>query len=371
MRDLAEQHVAGVVAEAVVDVLEAVDVEEQHGDAGTVALGPGERVAEELDEQPAVRQPGEQVVVGAVREQVLGRLALDRDRRGLGEHLHDLALARGRLARVVEERDDRAEHAAAVRVEDRRGPHPADAAAAPRRRGGTSVRGSWATSSTTALAPWLTVRPEHVLGPGDRERRGTRRPSSTGTLGPALSRRIWRCWSTRSAPHTAPRTWRSSTSHSAPSVTGSGAPRAIEREHVRLVGDEQLGPGPAGHVAGGHDDPTDRGLVGHVAGDRLDVVPLAVGRLEAEPHRLDGRAGELLAERGGHRVALVGMHARQRVDVAGVALDEAEDLAGGRARVDDVPVGVDDGDHVRQVLHERAEAGVAAAHRLLGLRPAR
>ena len=30
-------------------------------------------------------------------------------------------------------------------------------------------------------------------------------------------------------------------------------------------------------------------------------------------------------------------------------------------------VGIDDGDHVGQVLHERAEAGVAPAHRLLRL----
>ena len=224
LRELAEQLVAGVVAEAVVDVLEPVEVEEQHRDAGAVALGPGERVGEELDEQAAVRQPGEQVVVGPVREQVLGRLALDRDRRGLGEHLHDLALAGGRLARVVEERDDRAEHAAAVRVEDRRRPHPADAAAAAATSRSDSVRGSCATSSTTALAPWLTVRAEHVLGPGDRHVVARVARARPGTRGPALSRRIWRCWSTSSAPHTAPRTWRSSTSHNAASVTGSGAP---------------------------------------------------------------------------------------------------------------------------------------------------
>ncbi len=131
LRDLAEQLVAGVVAQSVVDVLEPVDVQEQDGDAGAVAFGPRERVAEEVDEQPPVGEAGEQIVVGAVGEQVLGRLPLDGDRRRLREHLHDLALARRRLARVVEERHDGAEHAAPVRVVDRRGPHAADAA--PRR----------------------------------------------------------------------------------------------------------------------------------------------------------------------------------------------------------------------------------------------
>ena len=50
-----EQPVAGRVAEAVVDHLEPVEVEEQHGDAARGSLGVGELAPEPLDEEQAVR----------------------------------------------------------------------------------------------------------------------------------------------------------------------------------------------------------------------------------------------------------------------------------------------------------------------------
>jgi hypothetical protein len=47
------------VAERVVDRLEAVDVEQQHGHGEAVALGAAEGVLDAVEEQRAVRQPGQ------------------------------------------------------------------------------------------------------------------------------------------------------------------------------------------------------------------------------------------------------------------------------------------------------------------------
>jgi len=68
----AQELVAGVVAEAVVDVLEAVEIEEQQGDLGTVALGTGDGAAQAVAKQGAVGEAGEGVVVGQVGEAFFG-----------------------------------------------------------------------------------------------------------------------------------------------------------------------------------------------------------------------------------------------------------------------------------------------------------
>ena len=62
-----EQLVTGFVSEAVVHDLEVVDVENHQTDAGFVRCGP-ERGVQPLDEHHAVRQLGERVVTGTVRE---------------------------------------------------------------------------------------------------------------------------------------------------------------------------------------------------------------------------------------------------------------------------------------------------------------
>ena len=61
---LDQQPVAGQVAEAVVDELELVDVEEQHGDLAVRALGSCKCVIEAIDEERAVRQPREGICQG-------------------------------------------------------------------------------------------------------------------------------------------------------------------------------------------------------------------------------------------------------------------------------------------------------------------
>ena len=65
-----QQPVAGLVAERVVDELEAVEVEEQHGGAAVAvaAARAPQRLLEPVEEQRPVREPGERVVERAVAE---------------------------------------------------------------------------------------------------------------------------------------------------------------------------------------------------------------------------------------------------------------------------------------------------------------
>ena len=66
-----EQRVAGGVAEAVVDGLEVVEVDEQHRELAAVALEPGRGVVDAVAEQRLVGEPGQRVVERLVRELVL------------------------------------------------------------------------------------------------------------------------------------------------------------------------------------------------------------------------------------------------------------------------------------------------------------
>jgi len=73
------------MAEAVVDQLEVVDVEEEHGHGGAGGLRPAQPLLQPLDEQLAVGEAGERVVGGAVAQGLLGAAALERG----GEHVRD------------------------------------------------------------------------------------------------------------------------------------------------------------------------------------------------------------------------------------------------------------------------------------------
>ena len=66
-----EQEVAGGVAEAVVDGLEVVEVEEEHREVAAAAGDPGEGVLDTVAEEALVRQVRERVVERLVRELVL------------------------------------------------------------------------------------------------------------------------------------------------------------------------------------------------------------------------------------------------------------------------------------------------------------
>ena len=73
-RDGDQQPVADVVAERVVDELEAVEVQEQHRRAGgrAAALRAPDRLRQAVQEQHAVGQPGQRVVQGVVLQALLG-----------------------------------------------------------------------------------------------------------------------------------------------------------------------------------------------------------------------------------------------------------------------------------------------------------
>src|SRR3989442_1629878 len=62
------------MAPAVVDELEAVEIEEYDGDEAAIALGPGERLADAVSKEPAVRQRRQFVVQGLAFQPFLGQL---------------------------------------------------------------------------------------------------------------------------------------------------------------------------------------------------------------------------------------------------------------------------------------------------------
>ena len=78
----AQDAVAGGVAERIVDVLEAVQVEEQHRDAAFLAARAHDRARQALGQQRAVRQAGQRVVVRQVAQFLLGALLVG----DVGEH---------------------------------------------------------------------------------------------------------------------------------------------------------------------------------------------------------------------------------------------------------------------------------------------
>ena len=74
--DLLENEVAGSMAEAVVDGLEVVEVDEHDGDGGRASLGAPERVLDAVGEERAVREVRHRIVERLVGELLLERLAL-------------------------------------------------------------------------------------------------------------------------------------------------------------------------------------------------------------------------------------------------------------------------------------------------------
>ena len=62
--DLLEEGVSGLMAERVVDLLEAVEIDEDDGQPGPVAPGPGDVLVEAIGEREPVGQVGERVVAG-------------------------------------------------------------------------------------------------------------------------------------------------------------------------------------------------------------------------------------------------------------------------------------------------------------------
>ena len=76
LRHLAQHRVAGGVAEAVVDGLEVVEVDEHDADRPAAAERAHERMLDAVGEERAVGELGDRVVEGLVGELILERLAL-------------------------------------------------------------------------------------------------------------------------------------------------------------------------------------------------------------------------------------------------------------------------------------------------------
>ena len=93
LAELAQQLVAARVADGVVDLLEPVEVHQQHSHGRVRALCVRERLCDAVVEEPAVRKIGQRVVQRLVRKLVLGLPALDElrhlaaDRRERGRKL--------------------------------------------------------------------------------------------------------------------------------------------------------------------------------------------------------------------------------------------------------------------------------------------
>ena len=74
--DECQQFIAGGVAQAVVDPLKAVEVEEQHGRQRSSAAAAGQRLAEAVQEERTVGETGQRVVEGLVEHGFFDGLAL-------------------------------------------------------------------------------------------------------------------------------------------------------------------------------------------------------------------------------------------------------------------------------------------------------
>ena len=72
-RDVVQQFIAGAMAQRIVDELEAVEIEHQHGELLLVAFRMDDRLVQPIVEQHAIGQAGQRVVRGQVAKLVIGR----------------------------------------------------------------------------------------------------------------------------------------------------------------------------------------------------------------------------------------------------------------------------------------------------------
>ena len=104
--DALQHAVAGMMSERVVDLLEAVQIEQQQRERRALAGGDARRLVEAIVQQRAVRQIGQRVVIRQVRETLLDaaalaphagvpQLALDRGHQPLQAALHDVVVRAG------------------------------------------------------------------------------------------------------------------------------------------------------------------------------------------------------------------------------------------------------------------------------------
>ena len=166
--ELAQQLVAGLVPERVVDALEVVDVDEQRSHRRLVPTSSGERLLAAVQDQRAVGQPRERVVCRHERELGVGLLALRLE-----------ALAHAHERHVDGELDHRQPRAAPPR---RRCRCPRRTRAEPRRSCRASAGCAWRRRSARRCAGLRAGRRSRRLyGSSRGPPPGCRPPSSSPT----------------------------------------------------------------------------------------------------------------------------------------------------------------------------------------------
>ena len=119
LADFLDELVAGIVAERVVDLLEAVEIEHQQGDLLARAAIAGQRLGQAILEQGAVGEAGELVVQRLVLGVRLARLELvDQIDQRLVEEGHDEDDRDGRGQRDRPDRAEQLEPAVGIVLED-------------------------------------------------------------------------------------------------------------------------------------------------------------------------------------------------------------------------------------------------------------
>ena len=166
--DLAEQQVAGLVAEGLVDRLEAVDVQVHQADLQPAAAGERDRVAQPVGQRAAVGQPGQRVGERAADEVLLRAAAVgDVDQREDDElRRRRCCGARPRATARPTARCRPTGAAAARRPGAGSGRARARPAPGSRPRSPTGGSSGWASRSTCRPASSSAVRPvrAHIIG---------------------------------------------------------------------------------------------------------------------------------------------------------------------------------------------------------------
>ena len=80
-RHFLQHQIAGVMAERVVDLLEAIEIDQQDRQALVVAMRAQDRLLQAIEEQRAIRQVGQRIVIGEIGDALVGEVALAPDRR--------------------------------------------------------------------------------------------------------------------------------------------------------------------------------------------------------------------------------------------------------------------------------------------------
>ena len=109
--------------ERVVDLLEAVEVDEQRRALGAAPAGPGEHLLDAVEDERAVREPGERVVQRLVADALEQARVADRDRRLAGDApqpIRDVGVVGQALGPVDDVADHEADRLAVDDDRDRR-----------------------------------------------------------------------------------------------------------------------------------------------------------------------------------------------------------------------------------------------------------